>query len=86
MKTNFLLKIICNNLSNKPIFINPWILSREKEIEMKLFEFMKKRKVEEKPQSEIKATESSSTEKEVKIEVPTRSPELYFDDSDIGYC
>lgn len=54
---------------------------------MKLFEFMKKRKVEEKPQSEIKMTEKPSPHDEVKVQKPTTQPlELYFDDSDIGYC
>lgn len=55
---------------------------------MKLFDFMKKRKVEEKNQSEIKeVTENSSNdEKTVKVEAAPPSSELYFDDNDIGYC
>ena len=55
---------------------------------MKLFDFMKKRKVEEKNQSEIKeVTENSSNdEKTVKVEAAPPSSELYVDDNDIGYC
>lgn len=55
---------------------------------MKLFDFMKKRKVEDKPQSEMKAAteNSSNNEKTVKVETAPRSAELYFDDNDIGYC
>ncbi|MFT4759838.1 MAG: hypothetical protein ACI9XO_002117 [Paraglaciecola sp.] len=55
---------------------------------MKLFDFMKKRKVEEKPQSEIKVVteNSSNNDKIVKVEAAPRSPELYLDDNDIGYC
>ena len=63
------------------------ILSGRKEFEMKLFEFIKKRKVEEAPKSEIKRTEiASNVQKEIKVEEAPRSRELYLDDNDIGYC
>jgi len=55
---------------------------------MKLFDFMKKNKVEEEPKSkaEIKATENSSNDDKTQVEAQPNSHELYFDDNDIGYC
>ena len=55
---------------------------------MKLFEFIKKRKVEDKPQSteKVKIENATMNQNEVKMETTSRSNELYFDDSDIGYC
>lgn len=53
---------------------------------MKLFEFLKKRKVEEKPQSEnkVKVEDTPINQNQMKATRPVN--ELYFDDGDIGYC
>ena len=55
---------------------------------MKLFDFMKKRKVEEKPQSDakMKTENTSHNQNTTPIENAPRTFELYYDDSDIGYC
>ena len=54
---------------------------------MKILEIIKRRKVEAKSSSEQKTTLETKEETiQSKMDNTSRSTELFFDDSDLGYC